>query len=545
MVKLNRTVAGNAETMLAVMLFVVVLVVAVNLTVKTDGFREHSNYVHTYVEPQGNWTYMEKPMFPILFNESEIGIGENWSIVCPVSANHTYHVYCYGKWVDNGSEPKTDYDIYVNDPTGEMEGYHTESAGLPEHLGTTVDEPFFAPKFSGNYTFVVRNDPRESNGTQQATFMIVEDVDCNVWHEHCVEGKESGNLPVLNTSWAYEFVTEGQYVEVWVKVPESLDMYEARLYLMADSKSQNYTLLNDVPLAWEPGLYGERNGTVGGYNLESEEYRGVAYASCEHYGQEMFLNWTNSHVGKSLYHLVLIGEVGNGTVEFLVKTEFGKARLKPVTVAYRVYPQNETAIEYASETTDLVNATLQYSVDNWKNTTSIDMEILENKTSRAVIPGQNASTFVAYRVEANDVLKNILAANGSFWVKQPTALDLTLVNKVVHIGENITVRGNFTPNTESIPITVYFNSANATKKIECLTLVDGSFSVSFQTEDLAAWEIQARFNGTGSYYPCSSESLTIKVEEPTFLMRYSLYIGGGAATTAVIGAVVYVKKFKH
>jgi hypothetical protein len=138
-----------------------------------------------------------------------------------------------------------------------------------------------------------------------------------------------------------------------------------------------------------------------------------------------------------------------------------------------------------------------------------------------------------------------LLANGSFWVKQQTALNLKLVNRVVHIGESITVRGNFTPNTESVLISVYFNSANATEKIECHTLADGSFVASMQTEDLATWEIQARFNGTESYYPCSSESSTVKVEEPTFLMKYSLYIGGGAAATAVIGAVVYVKKFKQ
>jgi hypothetical protein len=31
---------------------------------------------------------------------------------------------------------------------------------------------------------------------------------------------------------------------------------------------------------------------VGGYNLESEEYRGVAYASYEFNGQDMFLKYT-------------------------------------------------------------------------------------------------------------------------------------------------------------------------------------------------------------------------------------------------------------
>jgi hypothetical protein len=71
------------------------------------------------------------------------------------------------------SEPQTDYDVYVYDSLGEMEGYHTESAGFPEHLGTTVDEAFFVPKCSGNYAFVVRNDPRESKGSLKLLNVLI------------------------------------------------------------------------------------------------------------------------------------------------------------------------------------------------------------------------------------------------------------------------------------------------------------------------------------------------------------------------------------
>jgi hypothetical protein len=549
-VNLNSAITGKKRLTAVAVLMLLALATRLSLNARGLTFPEYENYVHTYVEPQGNWTYMEKPMFPIMFNDSQIAIGQNWSVVCPLTANHSYHVYCYGKWVNNGSEPKTDYDIYVYNPLGEMEGYHTESAGLPEHLGTTVNEPFFAPKYSGNYTFIINNDARESNGTQQATFMIVDDVECNVWHEHYVEGKGSDSLPVLNTSWAYEFSTESQHVEVWVKVPETLDMYEARLYLMADPKVQNYTLLNGVPLAWELGLYGEKNNTdggckYGGYNLESQEYRGVAYASCEFYGQEMFLNWTSPHSGKSLYHLVLIGEVGNGNVEFLVKTEFGKACLKPLVVPTRVYPQNETVITYVSNSTDLLNATLEYSANGWVNVTSVPMVIVENRTCNATVSGQNASAFVAYRVEADDVLKNILVANGSYCVKYLTSLNLTLVREAVHIGENITVRGSLTPQIGEVPVTVVFNSANGTKEIRAYTLADGTFTAGFQTENVGSWEAQARFDEDEFYYSSSSSSLTVRVEEPTFFMKYSLYIGGGVAAAAIVSVVVYMKKFKE
>jgi len=214
------------------------------------GLSEYDKYVHNFINSstRGNWTFVEKPMFPVYFNESQIPVGSNWTIVCPLVANHTYHIYCYGKWIDYGPNPSTDYDIYVYNPLGELEGYHTESAGLPEHLGTTVDEPFFTPKYSGNYSFVIRNDPRESNSSEQATFMIMEDVECNEWHEVFIEGKRN-NESVFYTAWAFEFFTENQHVEVWIKVPETFDMYEARLYLMANPEAGMGGTLNGVPLA--------------------------------------------------------------------------------------------------------------------------------------------------------------------------------------------------------------------------------------------------------------------------------------------------------
>jgi hypothetical protein len=509
-------------------------------------FPEQQNYVHDYLNSPilGNWTYMEKPMFPLAFNESQIQIGQNWSIVSPLRANNSYHVYFYGEWIDSSAEPQTDYDIYVYDPQGALEGYHTESAGLPEHLGTTVDDAFFMPKQSGNYTFVVRNDPRESKAAQNATFMIVENIQGNVWHENYVEGKDDNNQPVLNTSWAFEFMTESKHIELWVKVPETLDMYEARLYLMANPKAGKGTSLNDVPLAWEPGLYGERNGEYGGYNLESKEDRGAAYASCEDYGQDMFFNYTTTRAGKSLYHLVFIGEKGQGSIEFLVKTEFGKASLRPLTVPVRVNPDNETEIAYISNSTELVNATLQYSTNNWANTTALPMEII-NRTCRATIQGQSAGTNVNYKVEALDFLENFLTASWNYSVKYPSALNITLAHEVIVLGQNITVTGTITPATENLPIAVYFVSTNKTIEIECLSESDGTFTASVMPETVGFWEVQARFSGTNTIFDGQSDSLLAKVDEPSFFAKNALYIGSGVGVAAVIGIVVYLKKFRE
>ena len=97
-----------------------------------------------------------------MINNSQIQIGANWTIICPLQANHNYHVYFYGAYINTSSQAKTDYDIYVYDPQGNLESTHTEAAGLPEHLGTTVNDALFTPTQSGNYSFVIENNPVDS-----------------------------------------------------------------------------------------------------------------------------------------------------------------------------------------------------------------------------------------------------------------------------------------------------------------------------------------------------------------------------------------------
>jgi len=526
------------------------LVLSANLVLVSRAhtfFPEYQRYVHTFVNSPsyGNWTYVEKPVFPVFINDSQLRIGQNWSVVASLEVDHTYHAYCYGEWVNSSSEPKTDYDIYVYDPLGELETYHTEAAGLPEHLGTTADDPFFSPKHSGNYTFVIRNDPRESKGGESASFMIIEDVQCNTWLRHYVLGKDGDDQPVLRTAWAYEFVTDSQHVEVLLKVPETLDMYEARLYPMVDPQSKNKTVLNGVPLAWEAGLYGDRSGIYGGYNLQSKEYRGQAYASCEYYGQDMLLNYTSPHAGQNLYHLVLIGEAGYGTISYVIKTDIGQASLKPQAVPSRGYPQSETVVAYLSNSTDLANATLQYSTSNWQNSTSIPMQIENNRTCTVKIPGQQAGTTVGYGVKASDVFDNILTANGTYTVKYAATLNIT-APQAIALSQNITVAGKLVPESgKQCAITVTFTSLNATKQLVCQTLPDGDFTASFRPEILGTWRVQAVFAGDQLLYECISPELSVRVEEPSILAKYSLYIGGAIGAVGIVSVVFYWRRSRE
>jgi hypothetical protein len=535
--------AKKAQGLLVVGLLATMLFVTLCLSVHAQSFPEDQRYVHNYVNDEvlGNWTYVEKPMFPVYFNTSQIDIGKNWTIICPLQEGHSYHVYCYGAWVNTGSAPKTDYDIYVYNPKGALESMHTEAAGLPEHLGTTVDDAFFVPLESGNYTFVLTNDARESHGAQQATFMIMEHVECDKWYTHDVDGK-NGSVAAFGTSWAFEFMTDVARLELWVRVPDTLDMYEARLYLMNTPQSVS---INNVSLPWELGLYGNLSGIVGGCNLESEGYRGVAYASCEFNGQDMFLNYTATSEGPKVYHLVLMGEVGSGTVEFLVKTTFGGS-LSPLTFPKRVYPTNETLIAYEANSTALENATLCYTSDHWLNTTAVAMAV-SNMTCNATIPQQEAGSFVEYAVQAVDTLKNNLTATGDFTVKHPSSIaDFNSTRKTVLLGENATVTGTLEPPAANNSITIQFMSANATETIDCLTFENGTFTGSYQPETTGILTAQATFAGSDTVYECESGMVLVTVEEQSFLAANGLFIGAGAGGAGVAaGVVVYFKKFRQ
>jgi hypothetical protein len=533
------------QRLLAAAAIAILLLIALRFTISAQAQTEYERYVHTYTDDAvlGNWTYLEKPLFPVYFNTSQISIGQNWTVVCPLRAGHSYHVYCYGSWVHTGPEPKTDYDIYVYNPQGELESTHTEAAGLPEHLGTTVDDPYFVPAHDGNYTFAIVNDARESHGAEQATFMIIEHVDCDRWYTHTVEGK-NGSLATFDTSWSYEFMTDSPRIELYVQVPDTLDMYEARLYLMSDAQA---VAINNVSLPLELGLYGNLTGTVGGYNLEDEGYRGVAYASCEFNGQDMYLNYTSTAKGPSVYHLVLMGEVGSGTIDFLVKTTFG-GTLSPLSYLGRVYPTNETLISYEANSTELESATLKYTVDDWMNMTMLPMAV-SNMTCNATVPQQRAGTLVQYAVNAVDVVKNNLTATGNFTVKYASSIsDFNTTSLTVTLGGNITATGTLSREAAvgNASVTVQFMSANETRTVTCTALENGTFTASFQPEATGVYTAQATFMGSDSVYQCESSVVQVTVEEPSFLSQNGIFIGGGVGGgLAAVGAVVYIKKYRQ
>jgi len=487
----------------------------------------------------GNRTYISKPVYPVKISASQIPIGGSWTFIYPLNKNSSYHIYFIGDWIGS----KTDYDVYVYNPEGNLEAIHTESAGLPEHLGNTVDDPFFTPERTGKYYFLIFNDPRESQGEDAATLMVIEHLECNRWYEKYIKGKVNF-VNVYETAWAYEFVSDSERIEVLIDVPETLDMYEARLYLMANPSRGMGDVLNDYPLAWEPGLYGETSGLYGGYNLEDEGFRNKdATASCEFFGQDMLINYTSPFKGdKVLYHLVLIGENGAGTVRFMIKTDFEPPSIDLQTSISEVHAGDETVINaQISDQDSLKSVLLYYTDDAWASTHSVSMTETSEGIYAGTIPAYPKGSKIEYKIVAVDMAGNTAEASGFYLVKDETTITFNLSKTVIHPGEKIVVTGHMSHGGDAILLNFTSQKKNVLDSVQ--VNADGSFTYEYTPDGLGTWTVTVIYQGDETYFGTVTEKKSFKVVKLPTSVDFSLSdrtidIGGKINITGSISPII-------
>ncbi|RLI36803.1 hypothetical protein DRO66_04955 [Candidatus Bathyarchaeota archaeon] len=468
----------------------------------------------------GSWTLIDKLGLPIRVN---LPIGDSWTYVFNLDNDTEYHIYFHGDWIGS----TTDYDIAVYDPDGIRISYHTESHGLIEHLGTTVTDPLFKPEKDGEYSIYIWNDPKESNDALNGTLMVSENLKVNSLYENklYMEGKDPvTNEPRFYTTWVYEFNTTSNRIEVPIEVPESLDMYEARLYLMADPARGLGTDLLGIPIAWEPGLYnGTSSSSVGGSNVDDTGYRGNVFDSGEYKGEDMILNYTSTSTGNLLYHLVFIAEVGTGNVTFWIRTEFVKPYLN-VSMPSTVYA-DETAIVTAIANdieSGMDKVILSYSTDDGVTWITTDMLEGESQTYTGEIPGQPLGTTVLYKVEARDNAGNKAVEEGSYLNKYQSQISSSLSASQIISGESITVEGSINPPQVDADIVIQYS--NPLDEVVSQTVKTGSlgnFSDTFTPDIGGVWSITASWSGN-QVYAGSSNTTLLTVDKVTMILNIAL-----------------------
>jgi len=332
---------------------------------------------------------------------------------------------------------------------------------------------------------------------------------------------------------------------------------------MANPPANVGTILNGLPLPLEEGLYGTMSGTYGGYNLDSDGKRiNNAMASCEYPGEDMSINFTAPVQGDLLYHLGLIAEHGDGTIKFMVKTDFDSPELSILNEVQKVEPNKETTITaYIDEQFNMDTVTLNYTKNNGEQYTTTEMVTEQNQIYTATIPGQPAGTLINYTVVARDVSCNNAEFQGSYWVKNSENITLDLSSPVVEYGESISVTGSVRGSRSNVTLTFeLLNSApvntttstenespsdtveNVTGKLIVSRLVttdsSGAFSDTCSMNKSGKWIVCATWNGSETYFGTTSEP-----ESFTVLKTYIAVTCNVTSKTVAIGDNITVTGF--
>jgi len=509
-----------------------------------------------------NLTSVGRPVYPIIIEEDRIPVGSTETFIYHLCADHRYHIYLLGEWVDP-VEHSTDYDIFVYKASGSQEfvSSHTEAAGLPEQVANGVHGRYFEPNRTGYYYFSIRNDPEESIAAEAGTFMVIEHIEPNRWYSRYMRGKVDEE-PVKDTTWAYEFNTSAKRIRVFVDVPDPLDMYEVRLYIMANPEAGQGELLNGIPVAWEPGLRGEKTDIYGGFNFDPQGFRHVdAMASCEHSGEDMVIDYEVPVQGNLLYHLGLIAEYYSGTVEFVVQTDFEPPELRFTDPPTIVESGERTLLEVSvCDETAIKSTSLSYSTDAGASWNELPVHDKGGGIYWGEVPAFDGGTVVEYLFEAGDDRGNVGEIRDSYKVLSNSQIELRLDKEQIEFGDEAKISGKFSMEMAGLKVELAMAAAGNTTKLWATTEEDGSYSATFAPDSKGIWNVRATVPSDGRRFKgASSEVLELKVVTPKlttmirripsiiiarsrFLIRppYLYGVIGGAG--AAVGVFIFIRR---
>jgi len=477
-------------------------------------------------------TIIEKPLDPVYINSKkttpgipniDIEIGEAWEIIYTLEAGKRYHIFLVGRFV-NFSKPLTDYDIFTYAPDGD-ETWHTESAGFPEHVANDNPHRLFKTRRSGQYRFQIVNDKRDSNGTDPAVFMLIEHIETDKWYTRDFKGREN-DKPVYNTTWSYEFTTDAEHIRVVVNVSDGLDMYEARLYPMANMKAKIGYDLWGIPVPFGSLLKGETeydNVTetkYGGYNTTIEGWRNSKLtSSCEYKGDDMEIwfelaepiNYTYpTNVTSNIsYYLCLIAERGEGEANFYIQTDFTPPILSLVDPPEQGYAGEETEIKTAIKSVSPIKrAWVEYTEDEGKTWDKRDLRPGEDLFA-CDLPPFSPGGYVNYTVYAKDDLGSIGNITAGFQVKNRVELYCEVDKTEITMDQKVEVIGAVTPKRE--PLMLEFTKKEQEETVKVIPDDTGMFKYQFTPKSRGDWKLQATYNGSELDYPSSSDVITLSV----------------------------------
>ena len=492
---------------------------------------------------------IEKPFKPILINQSDIPLPSRYIRADPLEIQvrleegRKYHIFLVGEWIANttgAEEDLTDYDIEVFNSQNVFMSGHTESAGLAEQVANDNNHQYFVPPKSDIYTFVIHNDPEDSRGEDPAVFMIIEHLDMNKRYELYLEGRPSPSQDYPdNYNWAYEFSTPAENYQLHIEVPDpdpdkgikGLDMYEARIFPMANPSAQVGHTIWGIGAPTGASLSGTVEGDYGGYDTT---IKGFSFpnlrASCEYAGEDMDVTFGKPFHNETelvddvettdvFYYMVMLAEYYQGTISFFMKTDYRDINVTIAESPEVAITGRETRILVDLESPSGIDEVwLNYTTDDWKTE---QKALFEPYNSQYVcwLPRFDLLDEVKYRVYAEDDIDNTGMNESSFIVMDPVDLLITTEKLKVYGGESMRVYG------EGLPFSVVkLNVSKGDTFYETLLNVnaDGEWSYSYTPPNEGIYTAQLFFDGDETHPPVESREVSFTMEKHKPLISYVL-----------------------
>ena len=457
-------------------------------------------------------------------------------IKCSLEKGQKYHIFLVGDFVFNKTLDEsrlTDYDVEVYDPYMRLVSRHTESAGQPEHMGTGGPKQYFIPEMDGSYTFRLYNDPKDSQGDEAAVFMLIKHIEMNTKYNVTLYGKSRvGDSYPFDFNYAYEFDTPNDDYQLVVKVPDpdghtgypGLDMYEARVYPMANPSAGVGHYLRGLGVPWGHLLSGENDGSYGGYNTSIEGASLIDYtASCEYSGEDMLVtfgkpvhNETETVVDDPtvFYYLVLLAEYDYGTVEFYLKTDYRPLNVTLLNPDIVGYTGDETTIYVDVDAYHRIDRVwMNYTTDDWETEDTVELRKCD-EGYKGNLPKFKLNDIVKYKVYASDEVDNKGSTRGEFEVKNEVDLSFSASRISLHGGESLSILGSSSlPNTDH---TIRFVCGNNSKTVNVKTNTVGEFQHTYTPQWVGDYDVTVEYGGDAVNHAAVSYPRGFTVEPRSF-----------------------------
>ncbi len=466
----------------------------------------------------GNSTIVERVGFPVTIDEDQIALGETWTYIYSLQGGHKYHIYLVGDWV-NLEDHLTDYDVYVykaKRATLNFVSSHTESAGYPEQISNDDKGWYFTPEEDVTYYICVRNDPNDSQEAEQATLMVIEVIEPDLFYRIDMEEPDDDYV-VPESSYAFEFITDQPRITVDVTVPSSLDMYEARLYPMANLADDVGTDIDGLITPWAPGLLGRLNGEYGGFNYDPQGYRNYdASDSCERNGEDMLIDYNSTYTDPILYYLVLLAENGDGKVTFVLRTDFTPPNITLINPpSFITSDEPFTLSSTITDISEITDIAFYYSTDNTQTWKNIGYSYAAG-TYMVNMPSQKKGTICDYYWEATDSLGNTGKEIGQAKAMNPTMIQMIVEPTGIYGGEKVITKG--TIQLSYADLVINYTRGDKTIQFNVTTDDDGDFTHTFQPNQIGEWSVISYFLGDSVNWPSNSSVSLFEVSrKPTTL----------------------------